>query len=151
VAYWYVRGSEASIAKGAHIFLRRDFTSLSSGYNNERIFTSCTRLTPILPRNGCVSVRVWSYTSSIAALTDEGIADRKMLFQHSGFLPTPKGSQTTVAITQNVQASAVPQFVAAPRPEETIRRLSDRFNEARGLPSIPAAVLLSIVGTRSRC
>jgi hypothetical protein len=28
------------------------------------------------------------------ALTPEGIADRKMLFQHSGFLPTPKTSQT---------------------------------------------------------
>lgn len=31
------------------------------------------------------------------ALTDKGVADRKMLFQQSGFLPTPKGSQTTIA------------------------------------------------------
>jgi hypothetical protein len=75
VAYWYVRGSEASIAKGAYIFLRRDFTSLSSGYNNERIFTSCMRLTPILPRNVCVVVRVWSYTSSIAHFTTRRIHD----------------------------------------------------------------------------
>lgn len=72
------------------------------------------------------------------ALTDGGVADRKMLFQHSGFLPTPK---TNIAITQYAHANAATQSVAAPRPEETIRRASDRFNEARGLPAAPAVAL----------
>lgn len=66
-----------------------------------------------------------------AALTDEGFTDRKMLFQHSGLLSTPGGSQTTIAITQNAEAKANAEAAAAPRPEETIRRLCDRFNEAR--------------------
>lgn len=65
------------------------------------------------------------------ALTDEGFTDRKMLFQHSGLLPIPSGSQTTIAITQNAEAKATAQAAAAPRPEETIRRLCDRFNDAR--------------------
>jgi hypothetical protein len=65
------------------------------------------------------------------ALTPEGSADRKMLFQHSGFLPMPKGSQIAVAVTQNAHATV--ESVALPRPEETIRRMVDRFNEARGL------------------
>ena len=74
------------------------------------------------------------------ALTDDGIADRKMLFQHSGFLPTPKGSQTTIAITQNAQANATSRsVVAVPPPEQTIRRLTERFNAIRGLPRPPAA------------
>lgn len=74
-----------------------------------------------------------------AALTDDGVADRRMLFLHSGFLPTPKGSQ--VAFTQIVQAQAAQPAVVLPRPEETIRRLANRFNEARGLPSLPAVAL----------
>lgn len=65
------------------------------------------------------------------ALTDEGFADREMLFQHSGFLP-PGGSQTTIAVTQNAQAKATAQAdTVMPRPEETIRRMCDRFNEPR--------------------
>ena len=74
------------------------------------------------------------------ALTDDGIADRKMLFQHSGFLPMPKGSQTTIAVTQNAQANASSRsVVAVPPPEQTIRSLTERFNEMRGLPRPPAA------------
>jgi hypothetical protein len=76
------------------------------------------------------------------ALTDEGVADRRMLFQHTGFLPTPKGSQ--VAVTQIVQANAAPQTMAAPRSEDTIQRLASRLNEARRLPSPPAAALPGI-------
>jgi hypothetical protein len=63
------------------------------------------------------------------ALTDKGAADRKMLLQHAGFLPTPAGSQTNIAVMQN--ATAQPVITVATRPEETIRRLSERFNEAR--------------------
>jgi hypothetical protein len=64
------------------------------------------------------------------ALTDQGVADRKMQLQHSGFLPTPAGSQTNIAIMQS-NTAAQPAVVVAPKPEETIRRLSDRLNEAR--------------------
>ena len=65
------------------------------------------------------------------ALTDEGLADRLVLHKVTGFLPTPKGSQTTLSVMQNERAgaSAAAQFVATPRPEDTIRRLSDRFKE----------------------
>ena len=72
------------------------------------------------------------------ALTDDGTADRKMQFQHAGFLPTPKGSQTTIAIMQQNSQGLAPagsdSVVVAPRPEETIRRMADRFNEHRTLP-----------------
>jgi hypothetical protein len=72
------------------------------------------------------------------ALTAEGIADRKMLFQHSGFLPTPKGSQTTINVAQNAQANARP-VVAAPSPERTIRLLADELHERLGKPLALAA------------
>lgn len=64
------------------------------------------------------------------ALTHQGVADRKMQLQHSGFLPTPAGSQTNIAI---MQANPTPQpaVVTSPKPEETIRRLSERFNSIR--------------------
>jgi hypothetical protein len=67
--------------------------------------------------------------SIAVALTPKGTADRKMQLQHSGFLPVPAGSQTNIAIMQ-ANATAQP-VVVAPRPEETIRRLSDRLKEAR--------------------
>jgi hypothetical protein len=54
------------------------------------------------------------------ALTEKGAADRKMQLQHCGFLPVPVGSQTNIAI-----------IVTAPKPEETIRRLSAAFNAIR--------------------
>jgi len=68
------------------------------------------------------------------------LAAQTILHKAAGFLPTPKGSQTTIAITQNAQANAISRsIVAAPSPEHTIRRLTDRFNEVRGLPRSPAA------------
>ncbi len=74
------------------------------------------------------------------ALTDEGIADRITLHKITGALPTPKGSQTTFTIMQNAQANQTARSIAgAPPPEQTIRRLADRFNESRGLPPAPAA------------
>ena len=61
------------------------------------------------------------------ALTQKGTADRKMQLQHSGFLPVPAGSQTNIAIMQSNAAQPV-VVVAAPKPEATIRRLSERFH-----------------------
>jgi len=76
------------------------------------------------------------------ALTDDGIEDRNVLHKAVGFLPTPKSAQTTINVQQNAtaQASAAPQIavVAAPPPEQTIRKLADRFNERRALPPTTA-------------
>jgi hypothetical protein len=70
------------------------------------------------------------------ALTDGGIEDRNTLHKAVGFLPTPKGAQTTIQVTQNAQtnASAQAASVPAPPPEATIRRIANRFNDARQLP-----------------
>ena len=73
------------------------------------------------------------------ALTDGGIADRMALHKAMGFLPTPKSSQTTIAIMQNAQANVTARSVVeVERPEETIRRLAKKFNESRGLPPVTA-------------
>jgi len=70
------------------------------------------------------------------ALTDEGIEDRTLLHKAVGFLPTPRGSQVIVnasaTAASNSQSTAV--ALPAPPPEATIRRLVDRFNDARALP-----------------
>jgi hypothetical protein len=68
------------------------------------------------------------------ALTDDGIEDRTMLHKHAGFLPTASGPKTNIVVTQNASATAQAASVAAPPPEQTIRRLADRFNMARALP-----------------
>ena len=71
------------------------------------------------------------------ALTDDGFNDRQTLHKATGFLPSPKGSQTNINVTQN----ANPQVAVAhvPSPESTIRRLADRFN-ADKMITIPAPV-----------
>ncbi len=76
-----------------------------------------------------------------AAEDKDRLAAQVVLHKAMGFLPAPKGSQTIISILQNAQANAAGQSVALPRPEETIRRLSDRFNERRGLPPVATAVL----------
>ena len=78
------------------------------------------------------------------ALTDEGIEDRNTLHKASGFLPSPKGSQTTINVANNANASssAAAAALPAPAPEDTIRRLVDQFNARTGreLPAAPAPV-----------
>lgn len=68
---------------------------------------------------------------------------QSLLYKASGFLPTPKGSTTTIQIGGQQPAAAAPAAsVVAPPPEQTIRKLTDRFNESRqqaALPSAPAA------------
>jgi hypothetical protein len=78
------------------------------------------------------------------ALTDQGVADRKMQLQHSGFLSTRAGSQTNIAIMQS-NTAAQPAVVVAPKPEETKRRLSERLNAVRTKPS-PIRVATSEAG-----
>lgn len=81
------------------------------------------------------------------ALTDDGIADRATLHKATGFLPTPaaaRGSQTTVSVIANSSAAADATSTAqtvtvlAPPPEQTIRRLVDRFNDARAQKTLAA-------------
>jgi hypothetical protein len=85
------------------------------------------------------------------ALTDKGFADRVVLHKAMGFLPMPKGSQTAISVTQNAQASArVEPIVAAPRPEETIRRLVNAFNEKRCLSAMPRTAMPEASGGQSR-
>jgi hypothetical protein len=73
------------------------------------------------------------------ALTDKGTAERAMLHKATGFLPTPKGSQTIV----NVQPGSAnaPVVVVAPSPEKTISQLAGAFNEERGLPPPPVVTV----------
>jgi hypothetical protein len=73
------------------------------------------------------------------ALTDKGYADRVVLHKMMGFLPTPRGSQTAINVAvASVAASAVEQRGPIEPPEQTIRRLQQRFKErfldTRGLP-----------------
>ena len=77
------------------------------------------------------------------ALTDEGIADRMAFHKATGFLPTPKGSQTIISIMQNAQTNVPAQapVVSAPSPEETIRRIAGCFNELERLPRTAASAL----------
>lgn len=49
-----------------------------------------------------------------AAKQPDGIEDRKMLFQHHGFIPIPKA--TTINVTANAQAAAASQAGAASLP-----------------------------------
>lgn len=71
------------------------------------------------------------------ALRDEGIEDRTILHKATGFLPSPKGAQTTIHLTQNATAQ-VAEF-RAPSPEQTIRRLVDRFHAERGTALPPSS------------
>jgi hypothetical protein len=77
------------------------------------------------------------------ALTPEGVADRKMLFQHAGFLPITKTSQTAYSAIRNADGNNSTQApgVSMPPIEHTIRTLSERLNEARGLSRTGAAAL----------
>jgi len=85
------------------------------------------------------------------ALTDDGESDRRALDRATGFLPTAKGTQISIAANASASATAQAAAVAAPPPEQTIRRLSDRLNAARGLPvsgqespALPAANVIPI-------
>jgi hypothetical protein len=60
----------------------------------------------------------------------DGFSDRKMLHQHAQFLPQPKGS-TLIFGNQTIDNRDQRQLnvSALPPMEESVRRLSDRFNE----------------------
>lgn len=66
-----------------------------------------------------------------------------MFHKMSGAMPTPKGSTTIITTTANAQSASQSsaQAVSAPPPEQTIRRLVDRFND-RTLPAASTAPVL---------
>lgn len=90
------------------------------------------------------------------ALTDGGESDRRALDRATGFLPTAKGPSVVVNASASANASAQAASVTAPPPEQTIRRLSDRLNAARGLPTsdqqvpaLPASSAIDIPSSSS--
>jgi hypothetical protein len=71
------------------------------------------------------------------------LAAQTLLHKVNGVVPLPAAARTSIQVTQNAQTNATAQSaaIAAPPPEQTIRRLVDRFNEARALPAtVPAAL-----------
>jgi hypothetical protein len=106
-------------------------------------------LTAVLVRQGANAMTlitaVWTprlvEKSVEMGLRDDGVKDREMMYKATGFLPTPKGSQTIVNVSQN--ATVAPTIVQAPSPESTISRLAAAFNEARGLPPPQEAIEVS--------
>jgi hypothetical protein len=82
------------------------------------------------------------------ALTDGGTVDRNTLHRATGFTPLPKGSTTIVNVQQNAQGQ-IPS-VPAPRPENTIRRLAARFDEAsQTLPAPPMNDAVNAIAQRN--
>jgi hypothetical protein len=80
------------------------------------------------------------------ALTDEGIADRNALHRATGFTPLPKGSTTIVNVQQNAQGRVPVNGLAAPRPEDMIRRLSAAFNARRMRSAPPLTDVVNATG-----
>lgn len=86
----------------------------------------------------------------------EGDLDHVTLnMKHMGFLPLPKGSQVSVNVnaSANAQAQSQSATVLAPSPENTIRRLVNRFNlptqQQKELPEAKETVPMDM-GVRER-
>lgn len=76
-----------------------------------------------------------------AAVQPHGSSERKMLLQHSGFVPSPSvnvaiGKNAVIGNQTNSQTN---QVAVLPPVEDFARRMSDRFNEVHTLPAIEAA------------
>lgn len=120
---------------------------LSIGADSSEILELITRTVARVTRQTSAIIAAVSHPMVVdktveMALTDEGIEDRNTLHKAVGFLPSPKGSQTTVNVAANASAqAAAPTVVLAPPPEQTVRTLVDMFNTARGLPPASARIL----------
>ena len=66
--------------------------------------------------------------SVAAALTRQGTKDRDMLFKHSNFTPLPKTSIVSVRGNVNQVGGTQQNLTVLPAVEDTVKRLSDRFN-----------------------
>lgn len=79
------------------------------------------------------------------ALKPDGHSDREWQLKHAGFLPQPKGNVINVQASATAAAASQSAALAttSPPPEQTIRRLTDRFNDLRAsdVPALPAATV----------
>jgi hypothetical protein len=60
--------------------------------------------------------------------TETGFKDRELHMKVSGLYPMAKGNRTTVNVNNTANANASPVVFAAPAPEQTVRRLSERLH-----------------------
>jgi hypothetical protein len=65
---------------------------------------------------------------SALVLGEEGYKDRELHMKISGLYPMAKGNRTTVNVNNTANANASPVVFAAPAPEQTVRRLSERLH-----------------------
>lgn len=70
------------------------------------------------------------------ALHPLGTKDREMLHKAKGFVPIPK---TAVTFVKNLDARQQTATVVLQPVEDTVRRLSDRFNSGMEMPALPPA------------
>lgn len=72
----------------------------------------------------------------------DGVADRKMIHQHSGFLPIPKTQIVSMPGARIDARTQTAQTVVLPQVESDVKKMSDRFNrvleENRKLLPAPA-------------
>jgi hypothetical protein len=149
--YYYLRASDSEDAKKVLLsyysipkFLRKELPieafCLHAGVPALRILEIVTSVCVRIGATASTVIaalahpRVVESTIQSAMLPGaEGHADRQDLHKATGFLPTPKGNKTQININQSANASAesnvAQQFVSAPPPEQTIRRMVDRFND----------------------
>lgn len=75
---------------------------------------------------------------------DDCTENATLLAKATGFLPSPRGNHTSIQVNANAKADATAAtqiaVVAAPSPEQTIRRAVDRFNE-RVAGALPVATV----------
>lgn len=72
-----------------------------------------------------------------SALTPEGLDDRKMLLQRTGFVPTPKNLFFSLPNLRSLDASSHEtkvQVNVLPPVEGMVKRMSERFGEQKALP-----------------
>ena len=79
--------------------------------------------------------------TNIAAAMDieNGYPDRRLHMQVSGLMPMPKGARTVVNVQTSASATSAPvqAVIAAPSPEQIVRRLSERLHAVRGALPTP--------------
>ena len=155
--YYYLKFAPGEIARkivALYYSLPRDQRDMlpieayciAVGERSTEVFEIITRAVAAISRQTSAIIAASAHPAVVdktveMALTDEGIEDRNTLHKAVGFLPTPKGSQTTVNVAANASATAQSATVLAPPPEHTVRTLVDLFNEARGLPPASAHIL----------
>jgi len=83
--------------------------------------------------------------TNIASALDveNGYKDRRLHMQVSGLMPMPKGAKTVVNVQTSATSSSSPvqqTIVAAPQPEQIVRRLSERLHAIRAALPTPQDV-----------